>query len=328
MVARSREQWRGLERDTSTSIYSEIGALWMITGDDSYVRQSAPILDELGFEVEPLGHDEAGERYPQIVFDGVEAIYLEHHAGLLAARDSCRRVVDQLEREGGATERAALAPLPGVEGPLSRIGLTDGSSIEGDHFVLACGPWLGSLLPDLLGEAITPTRQEVYYFGPPAGSRAWQPDRLPVWVDLGERVVYGFPDTSGRGVKFADDTRGDPVDPSSVQRRPTARLVDEARRYLARRFPALAEAPLVEARVCQYENSPDGHLILDRHPRVNNLWVAGGGSGHGFKLAPAVGEMMARAILDGELPDRRFSLARLEGDSPSRTQFESHGDSS
>ncbi|MEJ2086618.1 MAG: FAD-dependent oxidoreductase, partial [Acidobacteriota bacterium] len=276
--------------------------------------------------IDHLTVQEAGRRYPQIEFAGVDEIYFEPSAGVLLARESCRVVAAEFVNLGGTYRTAAAAPLPALDQTLDELRLIDGTSIRADQFVLACGPWLGSVLPDLLGEAISPTRQEVYYFGTPPSSTAWQPESLPVWVELGQKVVYGFPDNLGRGFKFADDTRGPIVDPNTLQRTPTAELVEAARQYLGKRFPALAQAPLLEARVCQYENSPDGHLILDRHPGAPNLWIAGGGSGHGFKLAPAVGELMARAILEDESINPKFSLARLGAIEHNRTQFESQED--
>jgi glycine/D-amino acid oxidase-like deaminating enzyme len=83
------------------------------------------------------------------------------------------------------------------------------------------------------------------------------------------------------------------------------------RKYLAFRFPAMKDAPLIETRVCQYEQTADSHFVLDRHPQMDNVWLVGGGSGHGFKHGPALGEMMAELILrDGE-PDRVWCLSRF-----------------
>ncbi len=123
-------------------------------------------------------------------------------------------------------------------------------------------------------------------------------------------------------MKIADDTRGEPFDPTTGDRRPTPKKIDEARRFIARRFPGLAEAPLLEARVCQYENSPDGELIIDRHPEAENCWIAGGGSGHGFKLGPAVGEYLAARILEGGDLEPGFQLTRLAGIDEAKTQFD------
>ena len=77
------------------------------------------------------------------------------------------------------------------------------------------------------------------------------------------------------------------------------------------RFPKLSDAPLLESRVCQYENSSDHNFILDRHPEAKNLWIVGGGSGHGFKHGPVVGQMVIDAVLDTNVPPSEMALGRL-----------------
>lgn len=321
MVKRSYELWEALIESSTEPLYVETGALWMHRGDDSYVQSSRAILEDLGFPLERLTVEEAARRYPQIRFEGVRSVWMELRAGALLARRACEVVRDRFVELGGVYETARAEPGEIRNGTMREI--RSGSPIEADHFVFACGPWLGRIFPDLLGRAIRPTRQEVHYFGVPAGSQRYTPQVFPVWIDFGERILYGLPDLHGRGIKVADDTRGETVDPTTMERKPTAEGIAHARALLAERFPELAEAPLVESRVCQYENSPDGHLILDRHPEARNVWIAGGGSGHGFKLSPAVGEMTAEAILDGrELPEL-FRLERLSGQMKSSTQFES-----
>jgi glycine/D-amino acid oxidase-like deaminating enzyme len=132
-----------------------------------------------------------------------------------------------------------------------------------------------------------------------------------VWIDFSGRVIYGIPGNANRGFKVADDTSGPRFDPTSGERKVTDAGVRAARTFLARRFPALKGAPLVGAEVCQYEASPDSHFIIDAHPRASNVWIAGGGSGHGFKMGPAVGEMVAALALGESQPDSRFGLARF-----------------
>lgn len=327
MVKRSFELWEALESEQDDGVeplYVETGALWMIRReDDSYVRKALPIQEELGFPVEQPSVAEAKRRWPQIDVSGVRSLYLERRAGALSARRACREVAQRFVEEGGEYRTARAAAGPIGNGRLTGVRLDDGSTLEADAYVFACGPWLGKLFPEVIGGAIEPTRQEVFYFGTPAGSEAYGPSRLPVWIDFGERLFYGIPDVHGRGLKIADDTRGEPVDPTRLDRKPSPEGLERARSFLAARFPALAGAPLVESRVCQYENSPEGDLIVDRHPEAANLWLAGGGSGHGFKLAPAVGEMLAAAILaDGSLPDR-FAVDRLQAARDRSTQFDS-----
>ena len=179
--------------------------------------------------------------------------------------------------------------------------------IGGDAFVFACGPWLPKLFPDLLDGRIVPTRQEVLYFGPPAGDPRFAPPALPAWIDFSEEI-YGVPDLEARGFKIAVDRHGAVFDPDTGDRI-AGETLPEIRAYLARRFPGLADAPLVGSEVCQYENTCNGDFLIDRHPEFENVWLVGGGSGHGFKHGPAVGEYVARLVVDGSAPDERFRLS-------------------
>ncbi|HKO59165.1 MAG TPA: FAD-dependent oxidoreductase, partial [Thermoanaerobaculia bacterium] len=315
MVKRAFELWTQLDAASDDPLYVETGALWLHRGDDAYVRSSVPILRELGFPVEQLALADATRRWPQIDFGGVKSVWLESRAGALSAARACIAVRHAFTEGGGVYRTARVAPgLP--------LRLEDGSRIEADAYVFACGPWLGRLFPDVIGEHIRPTRQEVYYFGTPPGSQRYLPAALPIWIDFGRRIIYGIPDVHGRGFKVADDTRGAPFDPTDGDRTPTREGIARARRLLAERFPELAKAPLIESQVCQYENSPDGHLIIDRHPEAKNVWLVGGGSGHGFKLSPAVGEMVADAVLTGKEVPKLFRIDRLKEAAKPKTQFE------
>ncbi|HUO84952.1 MAG TPA: FAD-dependent oxidoreductase, partial [Thermoanaerobaculia bacterium] len=324
MVKRAFELWEMIDGSGSEPLYVETGALWMHRGDDGYLRSSLPILEDLGFPVEKLTLEAASRRYPQIDFRGVESVWLEKKAGALRAQRACVAVRDAFEKAGGSYRTARVAPGPVRNGSLSSLSLEDGSKIEADLYLFACGPWLGQIFPEVIGERVRPTRQEVYYFTTPRGSRRYHAGHLPVWIDFGERIVYGIPeiDADGQTLKVADDTRGEPIDPTTDQRIPSQEGIDRARRFLAERFPELAQAPLHAGLVCQYENSPDGNLILDRHPEATNVWIAGGGSGHGFKLAPVVGEMMAGTLLAGNRIPPAFLLERLRDPARATTQFE------
>jgi glycine/D-amino acid oxidase-like deaminating enzyme len=185
------------------------------------------------------------------------------------------------------------------------------SKLEAHVFVFACGPWLGGLFPGLLREHIRPTRQEVFFFGTAAGDPRFLEGPMPVWIDAGDAAFYGIPGNEWRGFKVADDRRGPAFDPTSGDRTATAEGIRAARDYLEYRFPAMAGAPLIEARVCQYEDSPDHHFILDRHPEARNVWFAAGGSGHGYKMGPAVGEHMAELVLGMRPVNPFFALDRL-----------------
>ena len=313
-MARSLQMWRAFEAECGETLFRRTGVLWMVGPDERYVRASLPHLSACGLSFDELGVRDAAVRFPQVNFEGVAWVLLEHDAGLLYARLACRAIRDRFVAEGGRYVRGAVRNGGDVAGStvLTRLTLSDGTTLPADRFVFACGPWLGELFPEAVGDLIAATRQEIHYFGTPAGDARFHERHLPVWIDLGEPVYYGFPMTSSHEFKIGDDTRGPPIDPSRADRSPDLEAVQRARTYLRFRFPALASAPLIDARVCQYANTPDGHFIIDRHPAADNVWLLGGGSGHGFKLGPVVGHIAARLVATVGLPDRCFSLQRFQ----------------
>jgi glycine/D-amino acid oxidase-like deaminating enzyme len=217
----------------------------------------------------------------------------------------------EFQRAGGEL-RIGLAKPPAPNGAaLEAIELASGERLPAERFVFACGPWLPKLFPSELGGRIFPTRQEVFFFATPAGSDAFSAARFPGWADFNAGdIYYGFPDLEARGFKIAHDEHGPPIDPDAGDRATSAAGLADVRGYLARRFPALAEAPLVESRVCQYENSANGDLLIDRHPTLQNVWLVGAGSGHGFKHGPEVGRIAAElASSDAAAREPRFALA-------------------
>jgi glycine/D-amino acid oxidase-like deaminating enzyme len=185
-----------------------------------------------------------------------------------------------------------------------------GETLAAEQFVFACGPWLPKVFPEELGGRIFPTRQEVFFFAPEAGDTSFGPGRLPVWADFNEGdIYYGFPDLEARGFKIAHDRHGPSIDPDVGDRQPSASALADVRAFMERRIPALAQRPLAEARVCQYENSSNGDLLIDRHPHWSNVMLVGAGSGHGFKHGPAVGRYVAHLMSGQNVKvEPRFSL--------------------
>ena len=204
------------------------------------------------------------------------------------------------------------------------IRLANGETLEADLFIFAGGPWLAELFPGFDPPLVSPTRQEILYFGTPPGRTDLTDAELPVWVETGASLFYGVPGSNYRGFKVADDSRGAPFDPTDGDRTPSAKAIRTARTYMEHRFPAMRGAPLIEARVCQYEQSADGHLIVDTHPEAANAWIAGGGSGHGYKLGPALGEMLAGQALGEREKEPFFGLARFAGSSAATPNPDPH----
>ena len=316
-VVRSFALWREAAESWKAELYHPTGALWMFRGDDAYARAAKEVMAENGLLVESPNLETAAKRWPQIDFQGVAQVHYEPQAGYLLARNACRYVAEALVAEGGEYRQVAVKPGKIEGGRMRSLHLQSGETAEFDAIVFACGPWLGGLFPELVGPHLAPTRQEVFYFGTPATDPRYEEGSMPVWVDFGERIFYGIPGNQLRGFKIADDSHGDRIDPTSFDRLPRPEAVERARAFLGERFPGLRGAPLVETRVCQYTNTADGHYLIDRHPEAPNVWLLGGGSGHGYKLGPALGEKVAGWVLGDGTPPDRFRLgprgSALEG---------------
>jgi glycine/D-amino acid oxidase-like deaminating enzyme len=261
--------------------------------------------------LDELSVSDARARFPQILFDGVQHVWWEPAGGFLQAREACEFVRQACVRAGVEYRTAHVRPGPIRGGRMAHALLADGSRLEAESFVFACGPWLGTLFPDVLGPRIRATKQDVLYFGTEAGDHHFDAGAMPVWVNFGARLMYGIPGYERRGFKIADDTLGDTVDPTSLERLVSPASVANARRFMRRRFPRLAGAPLVHAEVCQYERSRDGHFLIDWHPGAVNVLLLGGGSGHGFKMGPAIGDIAARVVSEGGRAAPLFQYERL-----------------
>jgi len=310
MAARALRLWKDHDRDWGHGCLRPTGAIWMSGTDSRFGQESLAALQAERIPVEMLAAVDAARRWPQINFSGIESVLFEPEAGYLHARRACAAVVDHFVSLGGHYQVATVLP-PDDPRVVTVVG--DGTILPADVVVYACGPWLGQLFPSVLGSRITPTRQVVHYLGVPTGDHAFASPHLPVWLELGDAVMYGFPADDERGFKIADDTSGPPMDPTTDPRLIGEDDITRVRDYLTRRFPRMADAPWIFGEVCQYEATSDSHFIIDTHPDTTRVWLVGGGSGHGFKMGPAIGEIMTDAVLGEAAPDPAFSLHRFAG---------------
>lgn len=319
MAATALRLWKNFEKDQNLKLFFPTGALWMAGKDDSYESAALPLLKESGIPNEKLSASDCAKRWPQVNFDGISWAVYEPESGYLSARRACEAVLNAFVKEGGEYRPAEVAPGPIAFHRMGKVELGSNQTLEADFYVFACGPWLGKVF-SFLQPVVTPTRQEALFFGTAAGDLRFTDAQLPVWYDdsqhqiqgfPGEHRFYGIPGNHWRGFKIANDMRGAVIDPTTMEREISAESLKAARAYIKFRFPALADAPLVESRVCQYENSADQNFILDRHPEAENIWIVGGGSGHGFKHGPAMGEMVSDALLGRKAAPMEFKLNRL-----------------
>ncbi len=313
MAARALKLWSKYERRWNRQFLHRTGVLWMASGrDDAFERGSVKALRAANIKFQELSAAQLKKRWPQINFEGIEWGIFEPECGYLDARASCQTIVEAFVAAGGKYRQVAVLADGLESGPVRALASADGSRLKADSYVFACGPWLGKLFPDAVGKLVQATKQDIFFFGTPAGDDRFSNAHLPVWADHRGRFRYGIPGSDRRGFKIADDTRGPAFDPTDGERLVGPETLRDIREYIGFRFPALKNAPLVETRVCQYEQTPDNHFIIDRHPAAANVWIVGGGSGHGFKHGPAVGEMVAELILTDREADAMWRLARFK----------------
>jgi sarcosine oxidase len=303
---RSLKLWQEFFGETDQTLFHRTGVLWLALQGDKYLRDMTVVLKKVGVHFESFSRADLEKRYPQFSLGQISLGILEPESGVLMARRAVQTVVRAVRKNGVEYIQGEVA-TPTGKGRLNSLATRAGATVRAGTFVFSCGPWLPKVFPDLLGNRIFPTRQQVFFFGVPGGDSRFRPPAMPAWIFFGDEV-YGIPDLENRGFKIAPDRHGPPFDPDAGQRVVTSEDVNAMRKYLDQRFPAMKGAPILETRVCQYENTSNGDFLIDRHPDFDNVWLVGGGSGHGFKHGPAVGEYVAARILSGSSVEPRFSL--------------------
>jgi sarcosine oxidase len=304
---RSLPLWQEFAARCGLTLFHRTGVLWLATEGDAYTEAMWSVLRRNGVACEKLSAEDVRRRYPQLRFPDVTWALLETESGMLMARRAVQAVVEDAVQHGVEYFHAA-ATAPAGSGKLGKIKAGN-ASISAAAFIFACGPWLGKLFPALLGDRIFPSRQEVFFLGPPQGTDYFQSPRMPVWLHHNHpEIPYALPDVEARGFKIAFDRHGPEIDPDSDARLVDLESVQRLRAFLKAHIPSLQEAPIVETRVCQYENTWNGDFLIDRHPDFENVWLVGGGSGHGFKHGPALGEYLSKLVLQSAPAEPRFSL--------------------
>lgn len=292
-VLRALEKWKAREQEFDERLLFRTGRLQLASGWTEELRATAQVFEKLGVESEVIPHDELGKRYPQMRPEGIEFALFEPGAGVLRARFSMQVVAEWFAKKGGTFRIARAEPPAGTGSTLDRVLLAGGGSLSAGAYVFACGPWLPKVFPELLGRRIFTPRRDTFFFGAPSGDDRFNYPNLPNFDDTG---YYGFPNIDSRGFKLCPMGERVAFDPDLDERVHNAYLLTRARAFLARRFPDLEHQPLLESRVCQTEMSVDEHFMVQKHPQWDNVWIAGGGSGHGFKHGPVVGEYVARRV--------------------------------
>lgn len=319
MVHRALQLWKHYQIKWQDQLYHKTGAIWMFNGaPTTYAETSIPLMKELGYSLEELPLDQLSKAYPQLSLDGVTHAYWEEECGYLEAARSCQVVVEEFQQMGGMFKVDKVVRVKG-EGQITSLVTESGQALVADQYVFACGPWVTQLFTQL-SDFIFTSRQEVYFYQAPEDHMA---PRLPIWVEFqaGDLMRYGIPDHFNQGFKVAYDERNVPLHPEGERSHITDSTFSRISQDVYQRFPALKNAPLISHKICIYENSLDGEFIMDKSPRFSNGVLLAGSSGHGFKMGPAIGEMVKDYVDRGDSFPAAFKLSRLNKTTSLRSQY-------
>jgi sarcosine oxidase len=315
LVHRAYEQWDDLERAAGRRLLQRTGGINIGRPDSGLVSGALESAQRHGLAHEVLQPDEVRRRFPVFApADDMVGIF-EPRAGVLNPEECVSAHLGQaalrgaeLHHEEAITRWTASAAGVEVETPRARY--------SAGRLVIAPGPWAPELLADL-GVPFVVTRQVVPWFRPIALADAFDPGRCPVHLwQVGDRLFYGIPRDRTGGVKIAEHTNGAPTTADTIDRTIAPGEIDALRGdFIARHMPA-ANGPVESSGTCMYTMTPDAHFIIDHHPRYTNVVVACGFSGHGFKFAPIVGEILADLAVHGSTRHdiALFSARRFRSD--------------
>lgn len=300
---RSMQKWKEWDEEHADALlprlYFETGDLIMDEELDPSMEQSMENWDLLGHPYEVLTPDEVRYRWPMIHTPGIEACLYEPSGGVVRARRAIESVVRVFEREGGTLQITKAAHGDEQGRTLRNVHLQNGDRLEAGRFVYATGAWFHLFLPELLGNRYSANAiGHVYYFATPPGDESY---RWPNCPSYGVPGCTGWPalPTDSRGFRIR--TGGDRGNnPDESQRWVPEDRHARPREILAKYFPALADGVINETRACHYSFTATRNFIIDQHPDLDNVWLAGGGQAEAFKQGPVLGEYIAGRVLGTE----------------------------
>jgi sarcosine oxidase len=310
LLRRAYDLWRELEAATGKKLLYQTGGAFIGPGDGMLVKDSLLAARAHGLEHELIAAPELRQRLPVFHIPDDWSALFDPMAGFLLCESAVEAFAGQA-KANGATILTGQKVRGWHAGEKRVVVETDGQKYEADHLILTAGAWTSQLLGELNIE-LTVTRQ-ILGWVKPIDPRPFELGKFPVWgIDsLDGGIYYGFPIVpEAPGLKLAHHLPGEPFDPNQPTRQP--RDTDEAdfRPVLQKYIPS-ANGPIVGIKICLYTNSQDHHFIIDTHPKFDRVSIACAFSGHGFKFASVVGEILARRTCDG-MWDMSVDFLRLK----------------
>jgi sarcosine oxidase len=275
--------WLQLGEEVGSTLFVQSGCVMLAReGQSSWEDASQATLARLGIPHFVASAAELAVRLPGVSTRGLSHGLWEPESGFVYARRGLQAMISRFLDAGGRLIRGLAITDAG-----ERLFI-DGARVDADIVICACGAWMRDLFRRTLGRALDVVRQDVILVAPPAGSTGYDDETLPAWVEH-QYPAYGIPASGGYGFKAVIVWRELRVDLERDDRVVSPASIARSRRYLAHRFPDLAERPITGQEVGQIANTADTHFIIDRHPTQSHLVLVAGDSGHLFKHGPVAG---------------------------------------
>jgi len=292
-VLEAFDRWQAREAEWGKKLFFRTGQLSLAPEWTKELIETRKVFDRLGVKYDLVKLDDLVRQYPQMNMNNVGVAMSTPSTGVLKAREGCVAVAQAFEKKGGRFVTAKVELGARAGGSLQDVALSTGQRVSAQTFVFACGPWLPKVFPSVMKNKLATPRRAVFFYGTPPGDERFTYPNFPTWsVDN----AYGFPSIEGRGFKVVPTFERELVDPDTQEHSLTADELRKGRAFAAKWFPALARQPLVDSRICQREDSIDDHFIVQQHPELGNVWIVGGGSGHGYKHGIMLGDYVAHRV--------------------------------
>lgn len=310
IVSRAYELWRELEQEAGQRLYTRTGLLMAGHRESEAVAGTKSVISQYKLDIHELPLADAQRDFPTFQFRDDDGVLFEADAGYLFVEECVRAQLDRAAADGAQLRFNEPAVSIDVNGTTVRVRTSHGE-YTGAKLIVAGGAWSGRLLADLR-LPLTVLRKVLMWY-PLADGSAERHQRAPVFLfQDDEGVFYGFPSLDGHTLKMAEHSAGRPIDdPDRLDRSLQSHDAAPVDTFITRRLRDI-ERPPVRHGVCMYTMTPDQHFIVDRHPQHENIVIAAGFSGHGFKFTPAIGEVLADLALTGttSLPIEFLSIKR------------------
>jgi sarcosine oxidase len=325
-ASRAIQRWKAWDEEWGRELKTR---LFFTTGDfifraewENFTKTTREWFQRNGIKHEVVDVEVVRKEFPVFDLRGINVCLYEVEAGVVRARRACQCVAEVFQKLGGDLVIARAYPGLARQGRMGELVLSTRDTVRAQQYVFACGPWLGKTFPSLMGPRLRTPMGRVCYFATPIGDDRFSYPNMPSfnfpgvtgWPTLpvdsrGLRVRGGGGQGGGGGSAGraggagsapsaqVAQLAGAEQDPDLSDRYVDTATVERARAFLAERIPLLKDAPLNETRACHYESSISRNFIIDQHPEMSNVWIAGAGNAEAFKQGPVLGEYIARRLL-------------------------------